>query len=165
MDLNVLTEIENLRRLPIAKLRDKYREVFGEESTCRNRARLYRQIAWRLQAIGEGGLSERALKRAGEIASEADLRIIAPKHFVAWAGHPIEPGDNAERQPRSGTLLKRVWNGRAILVEVLDTGFRHDGRYYSSLSAIASEITGTRWNGFAFFGLTVAKKRKEPAHA
>ena len=53
-----------------------------------------------------------------------------------------------------GTLLKRKWKGRTILVEVLEKGFRYENRQYPSLSNIAVEITGTRWNGYAFFGLT-----------
>lgn len=58
-----------------------------------------------------------------------------------------------------GTLLSRKWKDRTIQVEVLDRGFRYDNRRYSSLSAIALAVTGTRWNGLAFFGL--AGKRKE----
>ena len=52
-----------------------------------------------------------------------------------------------------GTILRRSWKGRTILVEVLPHGFRYENRQYLSLSNIAFEITGTRWNGFAFFGL------------
>jgi Protein of unknown function (DUF2924) len=59
---------------------------------------------------------------------------------------------SVRRQP--GTLLMRQWKGRSILVEVLAKGFRHENRPYSSLSAIAVAVTGTRWNGLAFFGLT-----------
>jgi hypothetical protein len=58
------------------------------------------------------------------------------------------------RLPLPGTLLTRKWKGRTLLVEVLATGFRYENRHYSSLSAIAVAITGTRWNGLAFFGLT-----------
>ena len=50
-------------------------------------------------------------------------------------------------------MLRRSWKGQTILVEVLPKGFRYEGRRYPSLSNIAFEITGTRWNGFAFFGL------------
>ena len=56
--------------------------------------------------------------------------------------------------PLPGTLLSRQWKGRAILVEVLADGFRYENRHYRSLSAIAVAVTGTRWNGLAFFGLT-----------
>ena len=79
-------------------------------------------------------------------------------------------GDVGKRDPRlplPGTLLSRDWQQRRILVEVLAAGFRYENRHYSSLSAIAVAITGTRWNGLAFFGLTgrAAKERKEQRHA
>ena len=70
------------------------------------------------------------------------------------------------RLPLPGTLLTRSWKGRTILVEVLAKGFRYENRQYSSLSAIATAITGTRWNGLAFFGLThPARERKEQPSA
>jgi hypothetical protein len=64
-------------------------------------------------------------------------------------------------------VLSRKWKGRTILVDVLADGFRFENRHYSSLSAIAVAITGTRWNGLAFFGLTRSKvgKQKEQRHA
>ena len=66
-----------------------------------------------------------------------------------------------------GALLSRKWKGRTILVEVLAKGFRYENRHYSSLSAIAVAITGTRWNGLAFFGLTrpAGGERKERPRA
>src|ERR1019366_8074568 len=80
MDAAVLREIENLRRLSVGGLREKYREVFGEDSRSHHKDFLFRRIAWRLQAIAEGDLSERARRRALEIANDADLRIRAPKN-------------------------------------------------------------------------------------
>ena len=72
-----------------------------------------------------------------------------------------------DRLPLPGTLLSRKWKGRTILVEVLAKGFRYEKQYYSSLSAIAVAITGTRWNGISFFGLTrpAGGQRKERLHA
>jgi hypothetical protein len=66
-----------------------------------------------------------------------------------------------------GALLSRQWKGRTILVEVLAEGFRYENRHYPSLSAIAVAVTGTRWNGLAFFGLTrpVSGERKERSRA
>ena len=60
MDTAILTEIESLRRATLAALREKYREVFREETRSRHREHLFRRIAWRLQALAEGDLSERA---------------------------------------------------------------------------------------------------------
>ena len=79
MNASVLKEIEGLRRLTVGGLRDRYREVFDEESRSNHKDFLFRRIAWRLQANAEGGLSERARRRALEIANDADLRIRAPK--------------------------------------------------------------------------------------
>ena len=163
MDNSVLMEIDSLRRASMASLRGKYREVFQEEAQSRHREHLFRRIAWRLQALAEGDLSERARRRAQEIACDADLRKIAPRDFFTVGGENVRTtrGDRNRRQqdnrlPLPGTLLSRNWKGRNILVEVLTKGFRYENRHYSSLSAIAVAVTGTRWNGLAFFGLTRA---------
>ena len=160
MNTAVLMEIESLRRLSMASLRQKYQEVFQEKTRCSHREHLFRRIAWRLQALSEGDLSERARGRANEIAQDGDLRINAPRNFFAVGGEPIRTtrdGDRREqdrRLPIPGTMITRKWKGRTILVEVLAKGFRHENKHYSSLSAIAVAITGTRWNGLSFFGLT-----------
>jgi len=72
-------EIEELSRMTVSQLRQKYLEVFGEQSRSNNRQFLFRRIARRIQALAEGGLSERARRRAMEIANDADLRIRAPR--------------------------------------------------------------------------------------
>jgi hypothetical protein len=161
VDTAVLMEVESLRRATLAALREKYQEVFREETRSRHREHLFRRIAWRLQALAEGDLSERARGRAREIAQDADLRKVAPRDFFKVGEERIEitRGNWNRRQqdsrlPLPGALLSRKWKGRTILVEVLAKGFRCENRHYSSLSAIAVAITGTRWNGLAFFGLT-----------
>src|SRR5260370_39419112 len=83
MKAAVLKEIEGLSRLTVCGLREKCREVFGEESRSNHKDFLFRRIAWRIQANAEGGLSERARRRALEIANDADLRIRAPKNLGA----------------------------------------------------------------------------------
>ena len=170
MDNSVLMEIESLRRATLAALRERDWQVFQEETHSRHREHLFRRIAWRLQALAEGDLSERARARAQEIAQDADLRIVAPRDFFLVEGERVHTtrGDLNRRQqdsrlPLPGALLTRKWKGRTILVEVLAKGFRYENRPYSSLSAIAVAVTGTRWNGLAFFGLTraVGPRRKE----
>jgi hypothetical protein len=156
MDAAVLKEIEQLRGLTVAGLREKYREVFGEDTRSGNKDYLFRRIAWRLQANAEGDLSERARRRALEIANDADLRVRAPK---AGSGAPDRTavvainGARDTRLPKAGTLLTREFKGKVHVVTVLADGFEYEGRQYKSLSRIATEIAGTRWNGFAFFAL------------
>jgi hypothetical protein len=60
-----------------------------------------------------------------------------------------------------GTLLAREFRGRDIVVKVLDKGFEYDGRRFKSLSAIAQEATGSKWNGFLFFGLAESKEPRK----
>ena len=146
---------------------------FRKTRDAGHREHLFRRIAWRLQALAEGDLSERARRRAQEIARDADLRVVAPRDFFSVEGTRVQtaPGDRDRpeqdrRLPLPGVLLSRKWKGRTILVEVLAKGFRYENRYYASLSAIAVAVTGTRWNGLAFFGLTrKAGEQKEPLRA
>jgi Protein of unknown function (DUF2924) len=166
MDTAVLREIESLRRASMADLRKKYQEAFHEETRCRHRKHLFRRIAWRLQALAEGDLSERARLRAQQIAQDGDLRINAPRDFFTVGGERVQTAADRHgrepdrRLPLPGALLTRKWKGRTVLVEVLAKGFRYENRHYPSLSAIATAITGTRWNGLAFFGLTRPERRK-----
>ena len=53
----------------------------------------------------------------------------------------------------SGTQLVREWNGRIYRVNVCQDGFELDGRHFTSLSAVAKQITGAQWSGPRFFGL------------
>src|SRR5580692_8501575 len=85
MESTAITALEALPNLKVAELRKRYRELFGEESKSSNKQFLFRRIAWRLQAAGEGDLSERARRRATEIADDRDLRIRAPRDFVTRA--------------------------------------------------------------------------------
>src|SRR5580692_2769918 len=158
MDPIVNTTIEKLQDLKIPALKKRYRELFGEESKSSNKQFLFRRIAWRLQANVEGDLSERARRRAAEIADDRDLRARAPKQFVARPEPGLVSIDRTRRptdsrMPGAGTLLTRRVGDRQIVVKVLTDGFEFESRRYRSLSAIAREVTGTRWNGLLFFGI------------
>jgi hypothetical protein len=157
--LDVSEEIAALRHMAAGQLREKYQELFGERSRSGNRNWLFRRCAWRVQALAEGGLSERARLRAQELAREADLRLRPPKDMVmdpatgtaGAAGRVAIPRD--ARLPMPGAVLRRVFKGHEYLVTVLPDGFEHNGEFYRSLSAVAHAITGSHWNGFLFFGI------------
>jgi len=159
-ETRIREQIEELRHMTVGQLKDKYREAFGETSRSNHKQFLFRRIAWRLQADVEGDLSERALRRAAEIVEDGDLRVRAPKGFSpenARAGRPhAMDRSNPSRDwrlPSPGALLTRRLDDRQIVVKVLEEGFEYESRRYRSLSAIAREVTGTRWNGLLFFGL------------
>ncbi len=160
MSLNIEKEITALERLTVGQLQDRYAEVFGEAARSRHRQYLIRRIAWRLQANAEGGLSERALRRAEELANDADVRLTPPRWATALGrAHPAEGGRvliavaTDPRIPAPGGQITRKYKGKTITVTVLDDGFEYLGERFRSLSAVAKAITGSHMNGFRFFGL------------
>src|ERR1700676_1781803 len=78
MQLNVGKEGAAMRRMSTRELRARYAETFGEPTNANNKTWLVKRIAWRLQAQAEGDLSERARRRAAELANDADLRLSPP---------------------------------------------------------------------------------------
>ena len=142
-----LQEIEGLPYKTVAQLHNRYLEVFGEPSRSNHKQFLVRRIAWRLQALAEGDLSERARERALSLARDADLRLRAPQ-AVSVPGRHRDP-----RLPQPGSTLSRIFRDRTVTVKVLEQGFQHEDRVYRSLSAVARHISGTQWNGFSFFQL------------
>jgi hypothetical protein len=77
VELNLVNEVTALQRLSVGQLRQRFPEEFGEATPSSNRTWLIKHIAWRLQALAEGDLSERARRRAEELARDADLRLNA----------------------------------------------------------------------------------------
>jgi len=160
MDCKLIDDITSLGRLSLAELRRRYAELFGEPARSSHKPHLVRRIAWRLQALAEGGLSERARQRASELVNEADLRRTAPRPSAtdratqAAARAAASAGTADERLPRPGTVLTRKYKGALLQVQVLPQGFAYAGSRYRSLSAVAKAITGSHCNGFLFFRLT-----------
>jgi Protein of unknown function (DUF2924) len=165
MDMVLVQRMEELGRLSVSALKKKYREVFGEETRSTHKQYLLRRIVWQMQAQALGGLSERVLRRAAEIADDADLRSSGPKGFWSWpeqkqsvAPTPVLKNHRDGRLPQPGAVLTRRHKGREVVVKVLDQGFEYQSHHYGSLSAIALVVTGTRWNGLLFFGLTERRR-------
>jgi hypothetical protein len=151
-------EIDHLRHKKVAELKVRYLEVFGEASRSNHKQFLVRRIAWRLQALAQGDLSERARERALSLARDADLRLRAPE---GSSGMATTAGRHRDcRLPAPGTILTRTFREQAIAVHVLNNGFQYDGIVYRSLSSVARHISGTQWNGFSFFRLHGAAGRK-----
>ena len=156
MQLNVAKEVAALKRLTVKDLRVRYAEAFGEGTNANNKAWLVKRIAWRLQVRAEGDLSERARRRAIELADEANLRLNPPVEKVAEADRtttddfPLKADD---RLPPPGSIITRSYKGESLQVKVLDDGFEFEGETFGSLSAVAKAITGQHMNGFLFFRL------------
>ena len=156
--MTISQEIAALRTMTVGQLKMRYRDVFGEDSRSNHKQFLFRRVAWRVQANVEGGLSERARRRALEIADDSDLRVRAPRNFLRepldqTRIREIRISEADPRLPLPGSDLVRRYQGRDVIVRVRYEGFDCEGRVYPSLSAAVRAATGTRWNGFAFFGL------------
>jgi hypothetical protein len=163
-DLNIAKEVAALERMTAKQLRERFAEVFGETTNANNRIWLVKRIAWRLQALDEGDLSERARARAAELARDSELRLCPPPikaAAVPAAGTRVVEtnlvADN--RLPPPGTVIARKYKGAVVQVKVLTEGFEYAGEVYRTLSAVAKAITGSHCNGYLFFRLT----RKERA--
>lgn len=129
--VDVALEVEALERLDLQALRALWRERYGAPPRLRSVELLRLSLGWRLQAEALGGLdreARRQLSRRGPIQAEG-------RHLGV------------------GARLRREWKGKLVEVEVEADGFRWQGRLYPSLSAAATAIAGSRWNGPRFFGL------------
>ena len=158
-ELDIDLEVARLAQLSVAQLRARYEELFHETTISRNRTWLMRRIAWRAQADVQGGLSDRALARATELADEAYLRTTPPRVTPAPVTRPASGTVTVQirgadaRLPVVGTELIRPYKGRTLKVRVLPQGFLFDGTVFKSLSAVAKHVTGSHVNGFHFFKL------------
>ena len=154
-------DLGGLSRLNLARLQLLHRDLFGEESRVKNAGHLRRKLAWQMQAREHGGLPESAGQHALEIARDAALRVRIGENLsrrrsgiaLDCAATTVVAPEHDARLPMAGTLLWKDYKNRTIVVKVLDHGFEYDRRRFTSLSAIAQEITGTKWNGYRFFGL------------
>ncbi len=162
MNAELNRHIDQLRQMTTAQLQLKYRELFGQASHSNHKDYLFRRVAWRMQAVAEGGLSERASAYAREIAADPDLRLCAPKKPIEI--QPAVRVANASRQldprvPPPGTQLIKRYKDETLTVTVLEDGYQYGDRIYKSLSAIARQVTGTQWNGYVFFGLRLRQEQ------
>jgi hypothetical protein len=156
---NLAQELALLPQLGVADLRCRYAQLFGETTCTGNKAWLVKRLAWRLQALAEGDLSERARQRAAELANDADLRLSPPRPAPTIPSAATGPGaarllrKRNNRLPPAGTVLTRSYKGTTVQVRVLEHGFLYEGTIYPSLSAVANAITGSHCSGHLFFRL------------
>jgi len=146
--------------MSVAELREEWRRVMGEEPRSYNKVWLWRRLAWAIQAKEFGGLSARAEQRLQELAVEAEAWMPLGKlTFEGQATSSPIPRTRDPRLPSPGTVITRPYRGQTVAVTILESGFEYEGRRFESLTAVASAITGSHWNGMQFFGLTKSIKK------
>jgi hypothetical protein len=146
MSQTVLKQIADLERRSLPELQDRWRQLIGTEPPRYTREFLVKRLAYRLQELAHGGLRQETREQMNQLLDDAGYNELAGLRAGA---RPRAHRD----QPVVGTRLVREWDGRRYEVTVVHGGFEFEGRRYRSLSAIAKTITGTHWNGPAFFGL------------
>src|SRR5262249_53493973 len=137
---SMLAQLAALETAPVSELKQKWRNLFQCEPPPYNRRFLESRLAYRVQELHLGGLTDEIVERLDAIADELD-------------GKPAKRRSWLETRPVLGTRLIREWKGVEHCVTVRKDDFEYQGRPYKSLSAVARQITGTRWNGLIFFGL------------
>jgi len=141
----VLGRLAALQAAPIVHLKRQWRELFGKEPPPFNRAYIQSRLAYRIQELAYGGLKPETRARLEALGEQLD------------GGNPVMRRIRADSRPLPGTRLVREYEGVEHVVTVRPDDFEFEGRSYRSLSAIARYITGTRWNGWAFFGLKAGR--------
>jgi hypothetical protein len=144
---NVLARLAALKTTPTPDLKRQWRDLFGVEAPPYNRGFLESRLAYRIQELAYGGLKPETVKRLEALGREFNGGNITLRRI------------RTDQKPVAGTRLIREWQGVEHVVTVRDDGYDYQGRPYKSLSAIARAITGTRWNGWVFFGLKNQKGR------
>ena len=138
---DVLARVAALKTTPTPALKQQWRDLFGKEPPPGNRPYLQSRLAYRVQELAYGGLKPETRARLEALGEQLD------------GGNVVLRRIRADSRPLAGTRLLREHGGVEHVVTVLTDGFEWEGRPYRSLSAIARAITGTRWNGWTFFGL------------
>ena len=132
-NLGLLRQIDELQRMDLEALKRRYREVVGEAPRTNSVPVLKTALAWRIQEKALGGFTEEESKRLDKAAGTVKRK-------------------RTELLP--GTRIVRTWHGKDYVAVARDGGaFEFDGRIFNSLTALATHITGARWNGKAFFGI------------
>jgi hypothetical protein len=138
---DVLGRLAALQTAPTTALKEQWRQLFGKEPPPFNRPYLQNRLAYRIQELAYGGLKPETRARMEALGEQLD------------GGNVVLRRIHADGRPLPGTRLVREHERMQHVVTVRAEDFEYEGRPYRSLSAIARHITGTRWNGWTFFGL------------
>ncbi|ALI56001.1 DUF2924 domain-containing protein [Celeribacter marinus] len=142
----ILARLAELKAMSVKDLKAEWQQLFDAPAPNNSRGFLEGRLAYRIQELAYGGPDKQTRRMLDLLADEVEGTLTRKSQIA-------DP-----RNPVVGTRLIREWDGVAHTVTVLKDGFDWDGRRYKSLSAVARAITGTRWNGYRFFGLRERKR-------
>ena len=144
--ISILARLAALKAMSVKDLKAEWQALFDAPAPNNSRTFLEGRLAYRIQELTYGG-PDKPTRRLLDLLADEVEGTLTRKAQIA------DP-----RNPVVGTKLIREWDGTAHTVTVLKDGFDWGGQRYKSLSAVARAITGTRWNGYRFFGLRERKR-------
>ena len=142
----ILARLAALKAMSVKELKAEWQTLFDAPAPNNSRTFLENRLAYRIQELTSGGPDKQTRRLLDLLADEVEGTLTRKAQIA-------DP-----RNPVVGTKLIREWDGVAHTVSVLKDGFEWEGKRYKSLSAVARSITGTRWNGYRFFGLRERKR-------
>ena len=142
----ILARLAALKAMSVNELKTEWQALFEAPAPNNSRTFLESRMAYRIQELTYGGPDKQTRRLLDLLANEVEGTLTRKAQIA-------DP-----RNPVVGTKLIREWDGIAHTVTVLKEGFDWSGQRYKSLSAVARSITGTRWNGYRFFGLRERKR-------
>ena len=142
----ILARLAALKAMSVNELKTEWQAMFDAPAPNNSRTFLEIRLAYRIQELTYGGPDKQTRRLLDLLADEVEGTLTRKAQIA-------DP-----RNPVVGTKLIREWDGIAHTVTVLKDGFEWGGQRYKSLSAVARAITGTRWNGYRFFGLRERKR-------
>ena len=142
----ILARLAALKAMSVKELKAEWQTLFDAPAPNNSRTFLENRLAYRIQELTYGGPDKQTRRLLDLLADEVEGTLTRKAQIA-------DP-----RNPVVGTKLIREWDGVAHTVTVLKDGFELNGKRYKSLSAVARSITGTRWNGYRFFGLRERKR-------
>jgi len=156
MENAINAKIAALKNKTIPELQKEFEALLdGQKASSDNKVYLIRRIAYQLQELEFGGLSQKAQNRLKELIGLYDPvnnKAIRPKVSVETQARTKTRGRDM-RLPIPGTIITKDYRGKKYQVNVLENGFEYEGKVYKHLTAIAEKITGAHWNGYNFFNL------------
>jgi hypothetical protein len=158
---SVLSQLTALQKMSEKELREKWLALYGSEPPQFKSRFLKKRLAYRIQELFYGGISESVKEKLFEMAASDPMATLINENGKFQPYREIHRKIVADGKILPGTRFIREWNGRQYEAIAREEGFEYNGRMFRSLSAIASEITGVKWNGLVFWGL---KSRAAPGN-
>jgi hypothetical protein len=135
-DFKVLKQILALETKSVNELTKLWGSFYKHEPMSYGKTYLVSKIAYKIQELAYGGLSQETRKRLDNQSAGINGSVVKKKY-----------------KPLIGSKIIKEYHEKTYEILVVEGGFSFEGEVFKSLSAIANKITGTKWNGLKFFGI------------